>query len=365
MRKGLDISKHQAYFAAKTAASQGISTVICRCAYGTGKDICWDAFAPAVQAAGMQLGAYGFMTAHYTSKASSFAQAQAVMRQQVQTWIDLCNAKGCQLLAVDQELEKGNTMLLGKAYNTRLLQEAVAMIRAAGLTPMIYTGASWCLSYIDWQAIDADFWVAYYPSSAAASDFAAYSDGSFPGGQYGDLLRALQAADKLWGWQYGSTGHGIKYGAGSVNIDRNWIYKEEAMTFEPVTNKRLVVTSEKSPACQAFGSPDVNDSNYKNLALGTYNIISMGGSITIGGMTAPWVQLADGYYCLALSDRCRIEDKPAEPQTPAVDLTEVLASLARIEAAQSRIETNQAAQGAQLTALQDKLTATGAALAGK
>ena len=365
MRKGLDISKHQAYFAAKTAASQGISTVICRCAYGTGKDICWDAFAPAVQAAGMQLGAYGFMTAHYTSKASSFAQAQAVMRQQVQTWIDLCNAKGCQLLAVDQELEKGNTMLLGKAYNTRLLQEAVAMIRAAGLTPMIYTGASWCLSYIDWQAIDADFWVAYYPSSAAASDFAAYSDGSFPGGQYGDLLRALQAADKLWGWQYGSTGHGIKYGAGSVNIDRNWIYKEEAMTFEPVTNKRLVVTSEKSPACQAFGSPDVNDSNYKNLALGTYNIIAMGGSITIGGMTAPWVQLADGYYCLALSDRCRIEDKPAEPQTPAVDLSEVLASLARIEAAQSRIETNQAAQGAQLTALQDKLTATGAALAGK
>ena len=365
MKKGLDISKHQAYFAAKTAASQGISTVICRCAYGTGKDICWDAFAPAVQAAGMQLGAYGFLTAHYaTSKVSSFVQAQAVMRQQVQAWIDLCKAKGCQMLAVDQELEKGNTMLLGKAYNTRLLQEAVAMIRAAGLTPMIYTGASWCLSYIDWQAIDADFWVAYYPSSAAASDFAAYSDGSYPGGQYGDLLRALQAADKLWGWQYGSTGHGIKYGAGSVNIDRNWIYKEEAMTFEPVTNKQLVVTSEKSPACQAFSTPDVNDSNYKNLSLGTYDIVAMGGSITIGGMTAPWVQLADGYYCLALSDRCRIEDKPAV-ETPAVDMTEVLAALARIEAGQSRIETNQAEQGKQLTALQDKLTAAGTALAGK
>ena len=119
MKKGLDISKHQAYFEAKTAAAQGISTVICRCAYGTGKDICWDTFAPAVQAAGLQLGAYGFLTAHYaTSKVSSFAQAQAVMRQQVQTWIDICKAKGCQMLAVDQELEKGNTMLLGKAYNT-------------------------------------------------------------------------------------------------------------------------------------------------------------------------------------------------------------------------------------------------------
>lgn len=370
MKKGLDISKHQAYFEAKTAAAQGISTVICRCAYGTGKDICWDTFAPAVQAAGMQLGAYGFMTAHYTSKASSFAQAQAVMRQQVAAWIELCKAKGCKVLAVDQELEDGNTMLLvSKAYNTRLLQEAVAMIRDAGLIPMIYTGASWCLSYIDWAAIDCDFWVAYYANSSKTSDFVAYADGTFPSGQYGDLLRALQAADKLWGWQYGSTGNlGPKYGVGSVNIDRNWQYKEmedKPMEFIPITGKQLVVTSESGPACQAFSTYDVNDKNYKNLALGTYDIVAMGGSITIGGMTAPWVQLADGYYCLALSDRCRIEDKPAEPQTPAVDLTEVLASLARIEAAQSRIETNQAAQGAQLTALQDKLTATGAALAGK
>ena len=134
------------------------------------------------------------------------------------------------------------------------------------------------------------------------------------------------------------------------------------MTFEPVTNKRLVVTSEKSPACQAFGSPDVNDSNYKNLSLGTYGIVAMGDSITIGGMTAPWVQLADGYYCLALSDRCRIEDKP---QTPAVDLTEVLASLARIEA-------TQATHGKQLAELlsgnnllQNKITAAGVALAEK
>ena len=342
MKKGLDISKHQAYFEAKTAAAQGISTVICRCAYGTGKDICWDTFAPAVQAA-------GFMTAHYTSKASSFAQAQAVMRQQVAAWIELCKAKGCKVLAVDQELEDGNTMLLvSKAYNTRLLQEAVAMIRDAGLIPMIYTGASWCLSYIDWA------WVAYYANSSKASDFVAYADGTFPSGQYGDLLRALQEVDKLWGWQYGSTGNlGPKYGVGSVNIDRNWQYKEmedKPMEFIHITGKQLVVTSEKSPACQAFGSPDVNDSNYKNLAL----------SITIGGMTAPWVQLADGYYCLALSDRCRIEDKP---QTPSVDLTEVLASLARIEA-------TQATQGKQLTELlsgdnliQDKLTAAGVALA--
>ena len=221
-------------------------------------------------------------------------------------------------------------------------------------------------SMVDWKAVDCDFWVAYYANSSKASDFVAYADGTFPSGQYGDLLRALQEVDKLWGWQYGSTGNlGPKYGVGSVNIDRNWQYKEmedKPMEFIHITGKQLVVTSEKSPACQAFGSPDVNDSNYKNLALGTYDIVAMGDSITIGGMTAPWVQLADGYYCLALSDRCRIEDKPAV-ETPAVDLTEVLASLARIEA-------TQATQGKQLTELlsgnnlmQDKLTAAGAALA--
>ncbi|MDY5007588.1 GH25 family lysozyme [Candidatus Allofournierella merdipullorum] len=360
MKKALDISKHQSSFNAATAKAQGISTTICRCAYASSKDICWDTFAPAVQAAGMQLGAYGFLTAHYTSKASNFAQAQSVMRQQVQTWIDLCKAKGCTVLAVDQELEKNNTMLLvSKTYNTMLLKEAVAMIRAAGLTPMIYTGASWCLSYIKWQEIDCDFWVAYYPNSSATSDFTAYADGTFPGGQYGDLLRAMQAADKLWGWQYGSTGNlGPKYGAGSVNIDRNWQYKEsedEPMEFVPITGKQLTVFKDKNPATQAFGSANVNDQNYINLELGSYDITAMGDSITIGGMTAPWVKILVEnveWFCVALTDRCRIEDKP---QAPAVDLTEVLAALARIEAKQDATDTK-------VQTVVDKLAAAGAAL---
>ena len=127
------------------------------------------------------------------------------------------------------------------------------------------------------------------------------------------------------------------------------------MEFEPIAGKQLVVTSAEKPACQAFASPDVNDPKYINLALGTYEIIAMGDSITIGGMTAPWLKIiVDGetWYCLALTDRCRIEDKP---QAPAVDLTEVLAALGRIEAAQE-------AQGQQLTAMMNKLAAAGAAL---
>lgn len=360
MKKALDISKHQCVFNARIAISQGISTTLCRCAYASSKDICWDTFAPAVQAAGMQLGAYGFLTAHYTSKASNFSQAQAVMREQVQTWIELCKTKSCTILAIDQELEKGNTMLLvSKTYNTRLLQEAVSMIRAAGLTPLIYTGASWCLSYIDWASIDCDFWIAYYASSAKDSDFVAYADGTFPSGQYGDLLRSIQAAGKLFAWQYGSTGNlGPKYGVGSVNVDRNWQYKDmeedKPMEFIPVTGKLLEVTKAEKPACQAFASADVNDQKYINLALGTYEIIAMGDSITIGGMTAPWLKIivdGDTWYCLALSDRCRIKDNPEG----SVDLSEVLAALARIEAAQKGTDTK-------VQDMLDKLTAAGAAM---
>ena len=130
------------------------------------------------------------------------------------------------------------------------------------------------------------------------------------------------------------------------------------MEFEPIAGKQLVVTSESGPACQAFSTYDVNDAAYINLALGTYEIIAMGGSITIGGMTAPWLKIiVDGetWYCLALTDRCRIEDKP---QTPAVDLSGVLAALARIEAKQD-------ATDAKVQTAIDKLTAAGTALAGK
>ena len=58
---------------------------------------------------------------------------------------------------------------------------------------------------------------------------------------------------------------------------------------------------------------------------------------------------------LSLGLGCEDYEEPEEPQAPAVDLTEVLAALGRIEAAQE-------AQGKQLTTMMDKLAAAGAAL---
>lgn len=321
-QKMLDVSKWQTSYNPQTAKNKGIVSTICRCAYGTSEDVCWRTFAPAV-ASVMHIGAYGFMTAHYASKASSFAQAVQVMEQQVRAWVMLCYDQGCEVLAIDQELEKTQTMALGKTYNTELLKRAVDIIETAGIKSIIYASASWILSYIDWAKLDCDFWVAYYPTSAATSDFVAYADGSFPSGRYGDLLRAMNAEGRLYAWQYGSTGNlGPAYGVASVNVDRNWLYKEVVnMDFVPF-NGKLIVTSEKNPATQAFSTPNVNDPVYKNLARGEYAVTGMGGTITISNVTAPWVRLSDGFYCLALPDRCYLEQ-----YDPETDNTEILEAL--------------------------------------
>ena len=138
------------------------------------------------------------------------------------------------------------------------------------------------------------------------------------------------------------------------------------MEFEPVTGKQLRCTSAENPKCETFNSADINDSLGVLELDKTYTITARGGTIQLAGMTGTWYKIIVAgaeVFCLELPDgRCVVEDAPiVEP--PAVDLTEVLAALGRIETAQNRIETNQAAQGKQLTALQDKLTAAGAALA--
>ena len=137
--------------------------------------------------------------------------------------------------------------------------------------------------------------------------------------------------------------------------------EDKPMSFDPITGKVLRCTSAENPKCETFNSADINDSLGVLELDKTYTITARGGTIQLAGMTGTWYKIiADGaeVYCLELPDgRCVVEDAPAAG-TPAVDLTEVLAALARIEK-------NQSTQGRQLTALEDKLIAAGAALAGE
>ena len=331
MKKMLDISKWQGSFNPGTAKAQGVSTVLCRCAYDTSKDVRWDVFAPAVKANGMNYGAYGFLTAHYASVSGNFAQALVNVQRQVGLWIAFCREQGYTVLAVDQELEKDQRMVLGKADNTKLLQEAVALIRAAGMTPLVYTGADWTLRYVDWQAIDADFWIAYYPSSTAASDFAVHTDGSFPAGQYGDLLRAVKAAGKLFAWQYGSIGGlGRKYGASSDNIDRNWQYKEigsEKGESDGMMNFYEVFGQKN---CQCFTAPDVNavDTSYNGGTLKSGSFYPVMADAGTGADGYHWYKVYAGgatRYAVLLDDRSRITALSAGDAVKAMEAQVVCA----------------------------------------
>ena len=148
-------------------------------------------------------------------------------------------------------------------------------------------------------------------------------------------------------------------------VDMNHLYRdfpgelnkeEKPMAFEPVTGNQLRCTSAASPKCETFSAPDINAS-LGALELGQVcKITAKGGTIEIANMIGTWYKIIHNgaeVYCLELPDgRCVVEDVP---EAPAVDLTEVLAALARIEAKQDATDTK-------VQTVVDKLAAAGAAL---
>ena len=158
----------------------------------------------------------------------------------------------------------------------------------------------------------------------------------------------------------------------SGRVDMNHLYRDfpgeqnkedKPMAFTPITGMQLRCTSASNPKCETFSAPDINASLGALELDQVCEITAQGGTIEIAGMTGTWYKIVDKdaeVYCLDLPDgRCVVEDVPAEN---AVDLVEVKAALARIEKALAGIAEAQDAQGKQMTALMDKLTAAGAAL---
>ena len=158
---------------------------------------------------------------------------------------------------------------------------------------------------------------------------------------------------------------------------KNGFEKEETnMDFVAVKNLMLEVTSAEKPACQAFSTPDVNDGNYRNLALGQYRITGVGPTVTLGGMQGTWYRIdlsGEDWYCLALPDRCKVVEVVEEPQSE-LDLTEVLEAVAaldkmlddmdgKLDRVLEKLElVQQALEDPAAQQVLDKLTAAGAAL---
>ncbi len=257
--KVIDISKHQQSFHPAAAKSACVDAVMLRHAYGTKADDMALSWASGIKEQSLPLGGYGFATWHYKSKnGGSVATARALMHQQVQSWIDTTKQSGCDFwFAVDQELERGQQMGLGKHDNTMLLNEACDMLAASGLHPCIYCSVAWDNNYIRTADLRYNYWLARYYDGTA--DFGAVGAelSHLPDGKYTRWMRQLQDAGRLVGWQFASTGCGHKYGAGSENIDRNVfymapaVYKPELGEVHPQSDAQYIAIGPLSSGDQA------------------------------------------------------------------------------------------------------------------
>ena len=357
MQKALDISKHQNTFSPAAAQAAGISTVILRAAYGNFLDARFQRFSADCQAAGLRAGAYIFLTHHYRNKNNgSVDAARTIMHKHLDVLLEILEGRGItSWVALDQELEKGQSMTLTPAENTALLNEAAARLREAGYAPCVYCSASWAQSRIDMDALTCPVWLAYYYADPEDPDFDGCASIEEVHTKYGEYMASL--GDKLCGWQFGRIGYGGKYGVGSANVDRDWIYfqpdeeKEELPVFTSDTLKIGPVSSGDRAAirilAESLSIPAQDEEDY--LIVGP---MSAGDRATVAGKAL--------YLGLGCEDYTAPEEpeEPQEPENPeasAVDLSEVLAALARIESAQTE-------QSKQMAALLNKLAAAGAAL---
>ena len=359
MYKALDISKHQNTFSPATAQAAGISTVILRAAYGGTRDVRFEQFAASCRAAGLRVGAYIFLTHHYYNKNKGSAEAaRALLNEQIDRLLETLEGQGvASWVALDQELEAGQTMALAPAQNTALLNEAAARLRQAGYAPCVYCSASWAKSRLAVDQLDCPLWLAYYYADPNDPDFEGCAALENLNTAWGEYTRGL--GRKLCGWQFGRIGYGAKYGAGSANVDRDWIY------FQPEEEEgNSMCTSDTLK----IGPVSTGDrAAIRTLAESLCLPVQDEGDCLIVGPMSAGDRATVANKALALGLGCEDYTAPAGPQepteggegqqptVPAVDLSAVLAAL-------GRIETAQAAQGKQLVALMDKLADAGAAL---
>lgn len=327
--KALDISKHQGTFAPGAAKAMGVETVILRAAYGNFMDVRYWRFAADCRAQGLRMGAYIFLTHHYAGKNNGDrAQARKILRSHMATLIDLLQGQGVtSWVALDQELEGGQQMGLAPDDNTALLNEAADMLRAAGYTPCLYCSASWLQGRVQADKLDMPVWLAYYYKDPHDPDFDGCASIEEVQTKWGRYMASL--GDKLCGWQFGRIGCGGKYGVGSANVDRDWIYfqptedkEEKPMEWTKIEGRQLRCTSGEKPACEVFEASAVDARVVGRLELDeACGVLAQGAEVTLAGMEGTWYQIEHegaAVYCLALPDRCVVEDKPApEPEQPA------------------------------------------------
>lgn len=231
----IDISKHQGTMNFKTAKAKSDGAMI-RCAYGGSKDVKFDEFVSAATAEGINVGAYAFSTWHYNKVNGGNADvARAKAISEAEKVIAILQGKGVKgFVALDLELENGQTMSLSKLDLTDIANLYMNKLSEAGYKPCLYCSISWLYDRMTVGSIKYPFWIAYYYDGGFISD-------TFPETKYGNLMRGIK--DKIVMWQFSSKGAGKDYGAASTYIDLNHLYTD----FAPKADKPAQAVPQPNP----------------------------------------------------------------------------------------------------------------------
>lgn len=238
MSKVLDISAWQGTMNFATAKKAGIEGVMCRAAYSTAVDKKFYEFAADAEKAGVPIGAYVFSTWHYNNRnGANNNKARELALAEGKAFIDIikkANVKG--FVAIDIELESGQSCLLTKDAMTNIVNEYLAMIEKAGYKPCMYTGISYLYEKFNVDALKYPIWCAFWAGGSTPE---------FPTGRYGDNMRRIK--NKIVLWQYTSDGDGKKYGAGSARVDMNYLYADFVAGVKPAPKPQPTPTPAPAP----------------------------------------------------------------------------------------------------------------------
>lgn len=201
------------------------------------------------------------------------------------------------------DVEDNTLRPLPMAELTDLVLLACDEIKSWGYTPMVYSGRNYSIHELDLYRIrkaGVDVWCADYTGSRPKIRHTIWqhtSKGSVPGIP-GNVDCNIAYKD---------------YAAGKKPTES----EDTAMVFKPLSWHRLECLTDK-PACEIFGSVDTADVLGKLPAGQVLQIIAVGDTVELGGMTGIWYQCNHlaypaPVYVLALPDRCTVTDDADDP----------------------------------------------------
>ena len=184
------------------------------------------------------------------------------------------------------------------------------MLRAAGYTPACTARPAGCRAGCRRTSLTCRFG---WPTTTRTPDpdFDGCASIEEVQTKWGRYMASL--GDKLCGWQFGRIGCGGKYGVGSANVDRDWIYfqptedkEEKPMEWTKIEGRQLRCTSGEKPACEVFEASVVDARVVGRLELDeACGVLAQGAEVTLAGMEGTWYQIEHegAAGCTAL--RCR------------------------------------------------------------